>query len=367
MTPRILLEQVRNTAAWALEPTFASQPARILQRAAERLAAGDSLTDLGHAEYYELCLAAHHVTVATYVPTDVDNQIRFRLWHPTLPLETLGAMARIVLASRSWDFRPCSTRWIASPRTGEVMSGHNGEWFSTAVGAYCSMRKRDPDLAAQLAGEILSELDREADIFKECREARDGVAMHKAATVIAHNLGDLDRVFEMWGVTAESQDPLYIRAARSGHADGAGYRPELLAAGELNKKGMSAENHRHFTLRKPKCLRRSPDLLLPIAPFLDDWGARLARHPGLEAKEVGEIVEALIEGWKWLEGSAVGYPRAIAGILEAFPGGFQALGRLLPARVERELRAGELRRLTTQSKARFEETWAKSALHAARI
>jgi hypothetical protein len=36
--------------------------------------------------------------------------------------------------------------------------------------------------------------------------------------------------------------------------------------------GLSAEGHRHYPLRRMKALRRAPATLLPLCPFLDDWG-----------------------------------------------------------------------------------------------
>jgi hypothetical protein len=57
----------------------------------------------------------------------------------------------------------------------------------------------------------------------------------------------------------------------------------------------------------------------------------------------------------------VGYARALAGILDAFPGGASALARYLPARVERRLRAGALRALIGVPQSRFEQQWAAHA------
>ena len=78
LAPEVLLQQVRNTAAWALaEPpdTRARSWRDALVHAAE--------TPYGHDEtggYFALLLAAHFVTVATFVPTDVDSHIRHHAW-----------------------------------------------------------------------------------------------------------------------------------------------------------------------------------------------------------------------------------------------------------------------------------------------
>jgi len=104
-------------------------------------------------------------------------------------------------------------------------------------------------------------------------------------------------------------------------------------------------------------LRQSADLLLPVGPFFDDWGRKIALHPGLNPKEVGSIVEALVDGWEKLKTPTLGYPRALAGILDTFPGGFSGLSEYIPARISRTLKSGKLRSLICIPKKRFEEQW----------
>lgn len=353
IAPHALLAQVRNTAPFIFSPDFPAPPyVREL-----RLVAGDGIP---HDRYFRLCLAAHFATVGTFVPTDVDNQIRFKLWHPGLDRATLERMADTVVESLSWDFRPVTTRWVRSPRTGEVLGGHHGEWFSVAVAAYGAFRRRDPERAAALAAGILGEMAREERIYGDLRAARDGIGLLKAATLIAHNLGDLDRVIEAWHLPEE--DPLRAAAFKAGHERRPAFSGGLVEAGRLNKDMMAAENHRHFALRGPRPLRRSADLLLPVGPFFDDWGTRVARHPALEAPEVAAVVHALVAGWERLPGT-VGYPRAIAGIQDAFPGGAAALAGHLPAKTGRALRSGLLRSLSAVPRRRFEEQWAQAALN----
>ncbi len=144
----------------------------------------------------------------------------------------------------------------------------------------------------------------------------------------------------------------------------------LVEAGALNKAQMALENHRHFALRAVKSLRRSADLMLPIGPFFDDWGRVVARHPLLSPTDVAEIVEALVLGWVRLGKTPdapvpLGYPRALAGILDAFPGGMSALSKLIPAKLERDLKAGPLRTLIQVPQSRFEEHRASFAIKGA--
>jgi hypothetical protein len=369
VTPRILIDQVRNTAPFIFAPEFSAyrHPYIRTLRGMEQTLQITPDPELTFDSYYELCLSAHHGTVGTFVPTDVDNQIRQKLWNPNLPSETLAKMARTVMDSASWDPRPVSTRVVTSPDTGEYMSGHNGEWFSTAAGAYGAFRKRDSEIAAELGGMIVREMQREAQIYRDFKSRRDGIGMLKAATVIAHNLGDLDRVLEAWNVPDE--DPLKEAVHKAGHERPERFGGTLVEAGALNKAYMADENHRNFALRKPKCLRNSPDYLIPIGPFFDDWGAKLARHPGLTREELGEIVEALADGWERLQkppAKPFGYARALAGIIENFPGGPRELANYIPTKLARTLKAGALHTLISIPKDRFEKQWNQMALNFAR-
>lgn len=353
IAPRTLIEQIRNTAPFLFEEGGGIPPGLPYVDFIRGVAA-DPDRELSHLEYFRLCVSAHWATVATFVPTDVDNQIRHKLWHPALPAEVVSAMARLALEARGWDARPVTTRWV------QGVSGHNGEWFSIAVAAYAATRRRDPELAAEIAGAIVAECQMEAELFARLRAKGEGLDLLRLSTLIAHNLGDLDRVIEMWNLApAESPHPDPLREAvfKLGHAEGAtGWRAELARAGALNQKYMADENHRHFPLRKPKSLRRSVELLLPVGPFFDDWGVRVAKHPALSREDIAEIALCLIEGWERLP-KAVGYPRALAGILEGFRGGLNELSRYLPAKRARQLQAGELRALIAVPRSRFEANW----------
>lgn len=354
IAPRTLIEQIRNTAPFvphgSIDGSISTPYADFIRKVA-----AEPDRELSHLEYFKLCVSAHWATVATFVPTDVDNQIRHKLWHPALPSETVAEMAELVLEARGWDARPVTTRWVGDG-AGFVVSGHNGEWFSIAGAAYAALRRRDPELAARVAGEIVAECQAEADLFARLRAKGDALDLLRLSTLIAHNLGDLDRVIEMWNLAPS--DPLREATFKLGHAPNTNetWRAELVLAGDLNQKHMAAENHRHFALRKPKCLRRSVELLLPIGPFFDEWGARVASHPALSREDVAEITLALIEGWERLP-ETLGYPRALAGILEGFRGGPSELARYLPAKRARQLQAGPLKALMSVSRARFEQNW----------
>ncbi len=324
--------------------------------------------ELDAASYFRLSLAARWASVATFAPPDLESQIRFTLWNPNLPGDAIREMAETVLEAYTWDSTAISRRWIASPHTKLILSAHFGEWFAVAVAAYATMRSRDPMLAMRLREAIEFEVTREAKIYLEFRKARDGIGMTLAAALISQNLGDLDRGVETWGLGAG--DPLYDFGYGASRAEGmraARFGGALAEAGRLNKSALASENHRYFALRAPKALRRSVELLLPIAPFFDDWGRRVATHPSLRPEEIAGVVDALYQGWEKLkspDGLTIthAYPRAVAGILEAFPGGLNALAPLLSAAVERNLRSGLFHSLAAVPESRFTDPWAQRAL-----
>lgn len=364
IAPRILLGYVRTTAPFLFESHRAQALAQknaphlgLLIATEHTLAAApDADLPLAHAAYFRLCLAAHHATVASYVPTDVDNQIRFKLWDPALPLDDTRAMAAVVEDSLDWDCRFVSTRWIRSPLDDGLLSGHLGEWFSTAVAAYAALRKKDPGYAARLGALIGEQMVRQARIFSACIKRGDGVNTLKSATILAHNLGDFDRVCDAWALSDD--DPLKMRWYKAGHIKGP--EPALAQAGDLNKAMMAIHSHRHFPLREPKALRSSPDLLLPLNPFLDDWGQTVGSGKLLAPEDIGEVVVALVHGFFKLQDP--GYARALAGIEQTFPGGFTRLDHYVPARIMRDLKSGELRTLCSVPQRRFEEQIGHKAL-----
>src|SRR5688572_1175103 len=79
ISPATLIDQVRNTAPFVFDALWESVAATPTHRYLEIIRSKHSMPS--HESYFELCLAAHHTTVATFVPTDVDSQIRFKLWH----------------------------------------------------------------------------------------------------------------------------------------------------------------------------------------------------------------------------------------------------------------------------------------------
>lgn len=365
ISPQILVTQVKNTVPFIFNGSMQSAPiyVRNMMAADNAIEAGKSaeLHD-DHLRYYEMCLSAHHATVASFVPTDVDNHIRHKLWLRCEDTETLLKLRDLVADSLHWDCRFVSTRFVAtSAAVHDVLSGHHGEWFSTAVGAYAALKKQPTLLedSEDFAALIVQEINRELAIYTAFRQGRDGIALLKTATIIAHNLGDLNRVADMWGL---GDDDFLKKSLAQNLSAKQNARQQLVDEIQtLNRDLMAVENHRHFALRKPRSLRRRAAYLLPIGPFLDAWGGKLATSNDLSRKDLAEVVEALIDGWQRLDGP-VGYARALAGISEHIPGGMSELASIVPARVYKTMQSGKLRQLISIPQERFEAQWRHVAL-----
>lgn len=336
IAPELLISQVLNTMPYLLESAgeLARFKPTITLRQYQRAPTGP----LSHFEYFRLCLSSHYLTCGTPVPTDVDKQIRQKLWPRDLPLETALEMADLVLESRKWDFTLVTSRFIygasGSAQENEVLNGVLGEWFTVAVGAYCAMKQYSSKAALEkgqiLFSHISDEVNRHSEIFGSLMRAKDGLGCLKASTSLAHNLGDLDRVMDMWELSIG--DPLRLQFYKLGSLPFDSerklrYLGRLWISGELYKSkiagsSLALENHRHFALRKPKCLRSSPDFCVPTAPFFDDWGRKVARglatSGGTPSPETLEVIDALVQGWERQPGT-LAYGRALRGILEVHP------------------------------------------------
>jgi hypothetical protein len=369
IAPELLVSQVRSTAPYVFEDpssapdVIASAPAAIV-RSYDR----EQPASLSHFEYFRLCLAAHYLTCATPVPTDVDNQIRRKLWASGLPLATALEMARLVLESRTWDFGALTSRAshgaVGTEWEHVSLSGHLGEWFTVASGAYAALghyRAQDAKaLRRELLDAIAEETERHSAVFGSVWRAKDGLGALRASASIAHDFGDLDRVIEMWDVPVA--DPLRLRFHRLttsafGPERELRHQGRLWTAGELYKavidgSSMALENHRHFALRKPRALRSRPELRVPLGPFMDAWGEVVAT--ALDGESLLETVDALMSGCERLR-DTVGYARALRAIEQARP---ELRERIDPLRK----RDARLRAILATSQQDFEARWSAAAL-----
>lgn len=328
--PRILLRQVKDTTPW-LWPVPAElragglRPAqllghplgwwRILDAAASwnRLTRGDG-TEL--SDYLALCLACHHASVASYVPTDVDSKIRGHLWRLASTPRQLEGLYGLLVESLSWDAAPCSRRMLPTPEG--PISGHDGERLGCLVGAFGQLLRHGCDAAGDAAARIDAELARSVRIWQGEWEWPERCQL---AAILTHNAGDVDQGRSYW-----PQAPGLAEAARRwgrlAHGGGADVEPTVAAAftdaARWYRVGIAAEGHRNYPLREISSLRRHPDLLLPIAPFLEDWGRTLATHPCLNGEDRLDILGRLLHAC-FRVAQQRGYQRAIRGMLAAHP------------------------------------------------
>jgi len=325
IAPKLLLEQVKNTAPWALAMDPPLPSLEVLSRAPEidrRWRKGEDAED-----YFVCLLAAHYTTVATFVPTDVDQRIRQHAWAELSGKRLASAVDRVEEVAR-WDVRPVSERTVTLD--GEVLAGHHGEWLSVMAGALGrALALSDAAITERATAFIEAELAREARLVTLARKKSDDRQLLSLVTTVAHNLGDLSRVVDTWR-PAHAASELGLRYQRLGHEGGARFGGAFVFAGELNKLLMAKENHRFLPLRVPRALRRERAFLLPFGPYFYDWGRVIGSSKQLDDAERAEILLALLRVHE-RRADEHGCLRAIAGIHSVFPGGVEKLARLLPA------------------------------------
>lgn len=327
IAPKLLLEQVKNTAPWA----FSLEPSLPAVAVLEKAHAVEARWRLGEdVEGYFVCLlAAHFTTVATFVPTDVDVRIRQHVWSSLSGKALASAVDRVEEVSR-WDVQPVSERTVVID--GERVAGHQGEWLSVMAGALGrALSLADVTVAARAREWIESELAREARLVKIARKEATDRDLLSLVTTVAHNVGDLSRVVDTWRPSIASSDT-GLRYQRLGHhgtdEERARWGGAFVFAGDLNKERMAKENHRFLPLRTPRALRRCREFLLPFGPYFYDWGRMIGQSPHLEDVERAEILLALLRVNDRQTGE-LGCLRAIAGMNAVVPGGVDALAKLL--------------------------------------
>ncbi|MBI3211026.1 MAG: hypothetical protein HYZ37_19240 [Candidatus Solibacter usitatus] len=369
IAPANLLGLVRNTAPFLFaEPRAIKSSGRLIERGAHgfldildqgALLNWDALDDTALREdYFAFCLACHHATVATYVPTDVDAKIRGLLWRMNRGQESTRRMFDFTLRAMHWSIDGISRRATSVAGVGPV-SGHNGEQLSVLAGALGTFIKTgDTEHAHNAAAAIDAELEREATEFRAALKKK-GAELDALRIVasLTHNVGDLDQGISFWpaGVT---HDEARARFGRMAHENTTPCGGAFHLAARVYKKAMSTEGHRNYPLRGVKALRQSADLLLPLGPFLDDWGALTAIHPLLTWNDRAEILAALIHGCKTIPGQR-GYYRAIHGMVNALGGTLDRVVTLLPARSRSDFKDAALRKQIAVPRISFESSMKK--------
>jgi hypothetical protein len=354
IAPETLIAQVLSTAPFLDARMPAAEPGRLIDLGRSTdgflrilanwqnilrpgLQFGEQLQD-----YFALCLACHHATVATFVPTDVDTKIRGIAWRESRDPDVLRPMLRLALAARAWTEDGISVRAVRG------VSGHNGEHWSAIAGGLGRLLELGDSAAAEEAqAAIEAEIDREQAVFDAVAAERDAeLDLLRLAMTLSHNRGDLTQGMGFWKKTPVTTPLMEHFAAR-------GRFP--LAVRVYQQTGLSADGHRHYPLRPIKALRRSPATLLPLSPFLDDWGGVVT-----ELEESHEVLAALVAGCQKVPGQQ-GYYRAIAGMLAASSGAFERAAARMPNAAQRLLRGGDLRKLIEVSRISFESMMRKRA------
>ena len=354
ISPETLIAQVRNTAPFLEARLPVAEPGPLIELGHSldgflRILANwqnilrPSLTPEEQIQdYFALCLACHHATVATFVPTDVDTKIRGIVWRESRDSDVLRPMLRLALASRYWTEDGISVRSVRG------VSGHNGEhWSAIAAGLGRMLEVGDTASAEEAQAAIEAEIDREQAIFDEVAAERDAeLDLLRLSMTLAHNRGDLTQGMSFWKKTPLTTPLVAHFAARGRFA---------LAVRIYQHTGLTAEGHRHYPLRPVKALRRSPVTLLPLGPFLDKWGSVV-----VEMEESPEVLAALLMGCKRVQGQQ-GYYRAIAGMLAASSGAFERAAARMPNTARTILRDAETRKLIQVPRISFESMMRKRA------
>ena len=388
--PGNLLSLVKNTAPFLFDGTIEvpgnradSQPvSRLIEmgnrpfglidilKNAHRLEAAHNPTIEQREDYFALCLACHHATVATFVPTDVDAKIRGTLWQQREDPAALRRMFDLALQAMTWDISRISTRYTQLSGVGPV-SGHNGEMLGVLAGALGGfLKNEDAEYAQKAADSIDAELKREAHEFRfvlnlvrtQPQEMRFAIELLRLSTSLTHNCGDLDQGISFWS-NRDIYAPYRERFARLAHENTTPYEGTFQIAAGLYKRIMASEGHRHYPLREVRCLRSSPDFLLPLGPFFDEWGERIARHARLSLDDRAEVLSALVSGCRKIK-NQTGYYRAISGMAAALGGQLENVARRMPASLRNEFKDPEIKKHIALKRVSFESSMKKRALAA---
>lgn len=359
IAPNILLKHVENTAPFLFkgEIDTAGQSRAYLAKLVFYKKNLNLLKNIDLSEYFHICLAAHWTTAGTFVPTDVDNQIREGLWnHPQIK-KHIDKMAKLTILAWSWDYSEVTNRKSYNLANNQVMSTHEGTWLSVAIGAYCALVKNNMiKEASEVADVIMEEIIKEEKLLLDLRQRGDHINFLRTTALMAHNFGDLDRVIDQWEMN--DSDPFKKRIYKLGHRLNVERSPILYFSGLVNKEFLSVENHRHMSMRQPRALRRSKKYLIPVGPFMDDWGKVLGESKDISGEEKAEIVAAFFEGYN-RQTLAHGYVRAFRGLIEALPNGLDSLEQYLPFDAIFNIKKSAFFEQAKISKEEFEERFKK--------
>ncbi len=357
--PATLVEWVENTAPYLFSGRLLESEFLFILREVKRGAAWPGELTAYIEKYFALCLAAHHATVASFIPTDVDSKIRGLLWRDNRDAESRVRMFEFALQAMHWPMEGISKRYTQHAGLGPV-SGHNGEQLSVLLGALQVFLQQSDSVQAERAMTAIGEeLRREAIEFQTARDTK-GLELDvlRLSAYLTHNAGDVDQGFSYWPNAPQYEAPKK-EFARLAHENTKAFGGIFADAAKIYKKVMAPEGHRNYPLRSIKALRQSEDLLLPQSPFLDEWGGLVARHPSLDEQARADVLGALVVGSRKLNGQR-GYYRAIRGMLDELgEAGIQRILKLQPNSVRKEYENAGTRKLVAVSRTSFESSMMK--------
>jgi hypothetical protein len=356
IAPNLLIKQVENTAPWLFINEISTQEKNreYLKTLIQYKKNPKLFNSMDLTSYFELCLSAHWTTAGTFVPTDVDNQIREGLWRHEKVGSHLQKMARLTIQAWTWDYSQVTNRKSINPVNNQILSTHEGTWLSVAIGGYSAlMKNKQYTLADELYHYILLEVEKEHHLLTELKERKDHLNFLRTCALMAHNFGDLDRVIEQWEMNLD--DPKVYRIYKLGHRLNEHYSKIFVFSGQVNKAFLAQENHRHMSMRAPRGLRKSHHFLIPIGPFMEKWGETLSRSTQLTNIEKVEILASFLEGFS-RQDHAFGYARAFHGFVQGCPDFMDVLEREMPIDLCRELKDSKFAKLALINQNDFEQS-----------
>ena len=366
VAPQTLVNEVQNTAPWLpLGDPSASGDVRALARdpfgflnilAGYRIegAAARALAHDRTLDYFGLCLACHHATVATFVPTDVDTKIRGLLWRLIKDPNHLDPMIGLTESFCAWDVASVSRRTVSVPGLG-VFAGHHGEQLSVLVASLGrAIHLGRLDLADRVRSHIGAELTRESQALNTLLSAQEELDALRMAAVMTHNAGDIDQSISFWPQSA-AHTAAAVDIRRLAHENVRPWGGSFALAARIYKGTLSPEGHRNYPLRPIKSLRLSYDVLIETSPFLDDWGERIASDSRLTDADRSEVLEALVMGCRKIEGQR-GYQRAIFGMMHGLGSRIEPVVAKMSARARGEFKSADLRKAIAVPRISFESS-----------
>ena len=355
--PKPLLEWVGKSCPWlVLERRPGGPAAQVGQGWNAVLAAGHTVPPAARpkpsarVDYFALCLAAHHLTVGSFCPTDVDVTIRHARWQDD-DHAVLTRQEDVLRTALTWSVDGIDPRRV--DHRGRPVTGHDGENLGTLGGCLGAwLRVGDNARAEAIAALIEAELAREAEAFSEAAATpgRELDALRLAA-LVTHNVGDLDQGQSHW---APGLGTPYRARWWDLAKDPTRYGGVFARAAGIYRQTLATEGHRNYPLRQVKALRVNPSLWLPNGPFFDAWGRLVATTPLLDDAARVEVLGALFHGVATIRNQQA-YQRAIAGFASAVA--LTQWTRQLPQRLQDVVNHPTVQAALAEDEMTFSRRW----------